>query len=83
MLDTRREIEIQIEENSGRMVIRYIPQTDRTMYDLCDLNGRVIKTGSIDTTETFLDISSLNAKKYVMLIVDGDQVISKRVTLAA
>ena len=83
MLDTSRVIDIQIERESGRLVIKYSPRTDRTMYDLCDLNGRVIKTGSIEREETVLDISSLNGSKYVMLIVDGDQVISKRVNFAA
>lgn len=83
MLNTSSAIEIQIQENSGTMVIKYNPQTDRTIYDLCDLNGRVIQTGPIHQEETVLDISSLSARKYVMLIVDGDRVISQRVTLAA
>ncbi|NNC82209.1 MAG: hypothetical protein HKN79_01420 [Flavobacteriales bacterium] len=83
MLETSRVIDIQIERETGRMVVRYTPRTERTIYDLCDLNGRVIQTGAISDNETVLDISTLNAKKYVMLIVDGDQVISKRVNIAA
>ena len=83
MLETSRVIDIQIEQENGRMVVRYTPQTERTIYDLCDLNGRVIQTGSIQNDETILDISTLSGSKYVMLIVDGDQVISKRVNFAA
>ncbi len=76
-------MDIQIEQGNSRMVIKYTPRTERTIYDLCDLNGRVIQTGQIAEDRTELDISKLQGKKYVMLIVDGDQVISKRVTLAA
>jgi len=83
MLNTSTTLDIKIEPSNGKMVIRYAPRTDRTIYDLCDLNGRVLKTGHINESETVLDISSLNSKKYVMLIVDGDQVISKRINLAA
>lgn len=74
---------VQIDTASRRIVLQYTPKTDRTIYDLCDLNGRVIKTGAIEEEETILDISDLNARGYVMLIVDGDKVISKRVSLAA
>ena len=83
MIDMSRVMNVQVDVVSSKMVVTYAPQTDRTIYDLCDLNGRVIKTGSIETEETILDISGLSARGYVMLIVDGDQVISKRVSFAA
>ena len=83
MLEMDKAVDIEIEQGNERLVVRYLPRTERTIYDLCDLNGRVIRTGKIAEEETILDISQLRGKKYVMLIVDGDQVISKRVTLAA
>lgn len=83
MLEMDKAVDIEIEQGNERLVVRYLPRTERTIYDLCDLNGRVIRTGKIAEEETILDISKLRGKKYVMLIVDGDQVISKRVTLAA
>ncbi len=83
MLEMDKAVDIEIEQGNERLVVRYLPRTERTIYDLCDLNGRVIRTGKIAEEETILDISQLRGKNYVMLIVDGDQVISKRVTLAA
>lgn len=65
------------------MTIHYDPKTDRTLYDLCDMNGRVLRTGIIKAKETILEMAGLSAKKYVMLIVDGDRVLSQRISIAA
>jgi hypothetical protein len=65
------------------MTIHYSPKTERTLYDLCDLNGKVLRTGLISSEKTILEMAGLNAKKYVMLIVDGDRVLSQRISLAA
>ena len=83
MIEMSRVMNVQVDKVSSKMVVKYAPQTDRTIYDLCDLNGRVIRTGAIEEEETILDISGLSARGYVMLIVDGDQVISQRVNFAA
>ncbi len=83
MIDMSRRMNVQVDKVSSKMVVTYAPKTDRTIYDLCDLNGRVIRTGAIEKEETVLDISGLSARGYVMLIVDGDQVISQRVNFAA
>jgi len=71
-------LDIELSEAKDRLVVRYTPRTERTIYDLCDMNGRVIKTGRISSEETALDISTLKGARFVMLIVDGDRVFSKR-----
>ncbi len=83
MLNRAKDLEVMVDSNSNRMVIRYAPRTERTLYDLCDMNGRVLKTGVIKAAETILEITGLKGKKFVMLVVDGDQVISQRISVAA
>jgi hypothetical protein len=75
--------EISIEMGNDSFLLRYAPRTERTIYDICDLNGRVIKTGVISESETCIDASDLFRKKYIVLIVDGDQMFSKPLIIAA
>jgi len=83
MLNTAMDLKVNIDVDANQMTIHYDPKTERTLYDLCDMNGRVLRTGLISCKETILEMAGLTAKKYVMLIVDGDRVISQRISLAA
>ena len=81
-MDISNALAVSINREQRSLTLNYVPRTARTIYDLCDLNGRVIRTGPIFDRETTLDISDLNGRGYVMLIVDGDTVLSKRISLA-
>jgi hypothetical protein len=62
--------------------ISYTPKTDRTLYDICDLNGRILKTGGISDSKTQVDVSDLHEDQYILLVLDGDQLCSKKFTIA-
>lgn len=63
--------------------ISYTPKTDRTLFDICDLNGRILKTGGISNSQTQVDVSDLFEDQYILLVLDGDQLCSKKFTIAA
>jgi hypothetical protein len=63
--------------------IGYTPKTDRTLFDICDLNGRILKTGGISNSNTQVDVSDLFEDQYILLVLDGDQLCSKKFTIAA
>lgn len=63
--------------------IGYTPKTDRTLFDICDLNGRILKTGGISDSSTQVDVSDLFEDQYILLILDGDQLCSKKFSIAA
>jgi len=81
MIGNENMIGLDINEEAKCMTIRYTPRSERTLYDLCDLNGRVVLSGGIHSQETTLDFTNIKGSRFVMLIVDGDQVVSKRVNL--
>lgn len=78
MMSTKEVMTIERVDTGGAISILYTPRTDRTIYDLCDLNGRIVKTGLITGEKTEVDISDLRTRALVLLIVDGDQVFSQR-----
>ncbi len=61
--------------------IKYKPMTDQVLYDICDLSGRIILTGSIIKEETLISVNDLMSNQYIILILDGDQAISKKFSL--
>ncbi|MFT4660199.1 MAG: hypothetical protein ACI8XB_000459 [Patiriisocius sp.] len=56
----------------------YQPISQKAMYDICDLNGRVILSGNIQDEITQINISDLISKQYILLILDGDMAVSRK-----
>ncbi len=83
MIKAEETIKIQFDESNPSMIVEYQPTTDRTLYDVCDLNGRIVKTGAIEKKITKIDTSDLSASHYILLILDGDRVTSRKFKLRA
>jgi len=62
--------------------LEYLPKTKQAFFDICDLSGRVIYSGSLFENGTIINISDLLSKKYILLIIDGDNAISKKFQVA-
>lgn len=78
MIKAEEIIKIEFSTECSSMSIGYAPSTDRTLYDICDLNGRIVKTGMIESHTTSVDTSELNNSHYILLILDGDKVTSRK-----
>lgn len=72
----------QISIAHDRLDLAYRPMCDRTMYDICDLQGRVVKTGKITSDHTSVDLTDIRSARYVLLIVDGDQLSKVMITIS-
>lgn len=81
MIQAQTQIKINMGPGTNEMHIGYTPQTDRTLFDICDINGRIIKTGQINEKETKVDIPELENDNYILLILDGDRVCSCKFSL--
>ena len=73
-------LEVNI-ENPETLTILYGPNTDRALYDICDLNGRILVTGEITDNTTLVEISDLYPDQYIVLVLDGDKVCSTKFSL--
>ena len=72
------------EEGSTRiLVLDYIPKTDKAFYDISDLDGRVIQTGSILSDDASIQLrDGLRSGRYLIYVVDGDEVAKGRFKVA-
>lgn len=77
MIGTDNEITVAVSYCKSYLYLNYTPQTSRTVCDICDMNGRILKTENISDSITEIDITGLENNKYVLLILDGDRVINQ------
>lgn len=81
MIGTDHELTVSVSYCKSYLYLKYTPHTLRTVYDICDMNGRILKTDSVSNSITEIDITSLENNKYVLLILDGDRVINQNFTV--
>ena len=75
------EIIIQKDLNEQILQVWYEPRSERSIYDICDINGSVIKTGSLQEDGTRVDISELEKSEYLLLILDGEDILKRKISL--
>jgi hypothetical protein len=81
MLDFQTKIKLDVDEETSTLKVAFQPASSTTIYDVCDLQGRILLTGEISSTETSIDLSGLDQSQYILLILDGDRVFTKKVQL--
>lgn len=75
MLTAEELITVHIEPEKQTIRIGYQPQTTRTLFDICDVSGRILKTGLIDSPKTEVQVKDLQeGMRYIVLVLDGDRV---------
>lgn len=81
MIFTDDEVRVAVSYCKSYLYLNYTPQTERSVYDICDMNGRILKTDKIVDSITEIDITSLEQDKYVLLILDGDRIVNQSFTI--
>jgi hypothetical protein len=81
MVNITDTIELSIIEEKKLLVFNYISLTERTIYDICDMQGRILFTSPITELTTQVDVSGFISGQYILLILDGDKVCSKKFRL--
>lgn len=81
MIQAEELIKVDVGSSGMQIHVSYRPQTIRTVFDICDMNGRILKTGSVLKLTTTIEVSDLRNSKYVLLILDGDRVCSQKFSL--
>ena len=75
--------ELSLKKDGGDQILKvwYKPQTSHSIYDICDADGSVIKTGQMQAEGASIDISDLQKNEYLLMILDGDDVVKRRIRL--
>jgi len=76
----RNRLQVNI-DSRNELTILYNPNTNRALFDVCDLNGRILITGEITNETTSVEITDLYPDQYILLVLDGDKVCSTKFSL--
>ena len=74
-------LNIRLIDNQRFLEIEYKSDTSNPLYDICDTNGRILKTGRLSGKVMRVAVNDLLSSAYVFLVMDGDQIRSKRFTI--
>lgn len=74
-------LNIQLNDNQDFLEIHYKPGTSDALYDICDENGRILKTGKLDRKQMRVSVQDLLNSAYVFLVLDGEQIRTRRFTI--
>jgi hypothetical protein len=76
-----QRLRIQLTDDQRYLEVDYRPGTHDALYDICDTNGRIIKTGKMNGNRIKIAVSDLISSAYVLLVLDGENIRSRRFTI--
>lgn len=71
-----------VEREKEVLQFTYTPVSERSVFDVCDLYGRILYTSLIPSSG-IIDLSSINLEGgiYRLVVIDGDSIIEKRISI--
>lgn len=72
---------IHVDYHEVCLLVRYKGKSEKVYFDICDSEGRIIKTGNIKSKISRIDLGHLPAKEYVFLLLDGSFIYRKEFSL--
>jgi len=78
MSDFQKKVQLAVDEENTTLKVGFEPLSSQTIYDICDFQGRILKSGEIESSETKVDLNGLDKEHYILLILDGDRVFTKK-----
>ncbi len=82
MIRTEELIQIDVRPATAHLHLSYERRTERTIFDICDLHGRILKTGIMAKDYMRIPVAELATNHYVLLVLDGDRVYSRKFSIS-
>lgn len=65
-------IRLRVDQIERLLMFDYEPGTEDALFDICDHNGRIVKTGEVSGPETRVRITDLEGEEYYLMVLDGE-----------
>ena len=65
-------IRVRIDQIERLLMFDYEPGTHDALFDICDSEGRILKTGEVNGPETRVRITDLDGDEYYLMVLDGE-----------
>ena len=71
-------LKIRLNDSQDTLSVDYTPLGSKPLFDICDADGRILKSGKCATGKTRIKVSDLLSSVYVLLVLDGDRIRTRR-----
>ena len=65
-------IRLSIDQIERLLMFDYEPGTEDALFDICDSNGHIVKTGEVNGPVTRVRITDLDGEEYYLMVLDGE-----------
>lgn len=72
MAQPTHEIRLRIDQIERLLMFDYEPGTEGALFDICDADGHIVKTGDVRGPVTRVRITDLKGEEYYLMVLDGD-----------
>lgn len=66
------EIRVRIDQFERLLMFDYEPGTESALFDICDSQGHIVKTGDVQGPLTRVRITDLTGEDYYLMVLDGE-----------
>lgn len=66
------EIRVRIDQIERLLMFDYEPGTEEALFDICDSQGHIVKTGEVSGPVTRVRITDLDGDEYYLMVLDGE-----------
>jgi hypothetical protein len=76
-----KRLRVEVTDDQRYIDVEYQPDHPDALYDICDTNGRILKTGKFTGQRVRVAVNDLIDSAYVFLVLDGEHIRSRRFTI--
>lgn len=66
------KIRVRIDQIERLLMFDYEPGTREALFDICDHQGHIVKTGEVNGPVTRVRITDLEGDEYYLMVLDGE-----------
>ena len=68
----QHHIRLRIDQIERLLMFDYEPGTQEALFDICDREGHIVKSGEVNGPVTRVRITDLDGEDYYLLVLDGE-----------
>lgn len=66
------ELRIRIDQIERLLMFDYEPASADALFDICDANGHILKTGEVRGPVTQVRLTDVNGEDLILMVLDGE-----------
>lgn len=66
-------IRVRIDQLERLLMFDYDPRSPDALFDICDANGNILRTGEVTGPVTQVRLTGLKGEDLILMVLDGEQ----------